>query len=105
MESKNLGRFTLGKQSSLAPKRRNEEAELQNEGDAVDQSVRLMYSAFEGDVDGIHEVLESGVSVNFRDIDYRTTLHVAVCEGFTKVVEFLLQKDAKVDAKDRWGST
>ncbi|XP_020220589.1 integrin-linked protein kinase 1 [Cajanus cajan] len=105
MESKNPARFTLGKQSSLAPERRNEEAEHQNEGDAVDQSVRLMYSAFEGDVDGIREVLESGVNVNFRDIDYRTALHVAACEGFTEVVEFLLQKGAEVDAKDRWGST
>nr|KYP39480.1 hypothetical protein KK1_039214 [Cajanus cajan] len=86
MELKNPGRFTLRKQSSLAPKRRNEEAELQNEGDVVDQSVRLMYSAFEGDG---------------RGIDYRTALHVSVCEGFTKVLEFLLQKDAEVDAKDQ----
>nr|KYP66203.1 Acyl-CoA-binding domain-containing protein 2 [Cajanus cajan] len=100
MESKNPGRFTFGKQLSLAPKHCNEEAELQNEGDVVDQSARWMYSVFEGDVDGICEVLESGVSVNFKDIDYRTALHVAVCEGFTKVVEFLLQKDAEVDAKD-----
>ncbi|XP_014518991.1 serine/threonine-protein kinase STY17 [Vigna radiata var. radiata] len=105
MESKNPARFTLGKQSSLAPERHNEGAEPKNEGNAVDQGVRLMYSAFEGDVDGIREVLESGVSVNYKDIDYRTALHVASCEGFTDVADLLLQKGAEVDAKDRWGST
>jgi len=105
MESKNPARFTLGKQSSLAPERHNEGAEPQNDGDAVDQGVRLMYSAFEGDVDGIREVLESGVSVNYKDIDNRTALHVASCEGFTDVADLLLQKGAEVDAKDRWGST
>lgn len=105
MESKNPARFMLGKQSSLAPERSNEETELGNDGEGVDQGVRLMYSAFEGDVNGIREVLESGVSVNFRDIDGRTALHVASCEGFTDVVDLLLQKGADVEAKDRWGST
>ncbi|KAK7332112.1 hypothetical protein VNO80_28859 [Phaseolus coccineus] len=105
MESKNPARFTLGKQSSLAPERHNEGAEPQNDGDAVDQGVRLMYSAFEGDTDGIREVLESGVSVNYKDIDNRTALHVASCEGFTDVADLLLQKGAEVDAEDRWGST
>ncbi|KAH1208365.1 hypothetical protein AAZX31_15G084900 [Glycine max] len=105
MESKNPARFTLGKQSSLAPERHNKEAELQKDGEAVDQGVRLMYSAFEGDVGGIREALESGVSVNYKDIDNRTALHVAACEGFTDVVDLLLQKGAEVDPKDRWGST
>ena len=67
MESKNPARFTLGKQSSLAPERHNKEAELQKDGEAVDQGVRLMYSAFEGDVDGICEALESGVSVTIEE--------------------------------------
>ncbi|KAK7412510.1 hypothetical protein VNO78_03974 [Psophocarpus tetragonolobus] len=105
MESKNPARFTLGKQSSLAPERHKEEEELRNDGDVVDQGVRLMYSAFEGDVDGIREVLESGVTVNYKDIDNRTALHIAACEGFTEVVDLLLQKGAEVDPKDRWGST
>nr|KYP77003.1 Serine/threonine-protein kinase CTR1 [Cajanus cajan] len=39
------------------------------------------------------------------DIDYHTALHVAACERFTEVVEYLLQKVAEVDAKDRWAST
>lgn len=108
MESKNPARFTLGKQSSLAPEREREESEPNEDGDSVEgvnPGVRLMYSANEGDLDGIREVLESGVSVNFRDIDDRTALHVAACQGLTDVVALLLEKGAEVDAKDRWGST
>lgn len=107
METKNPPRFTLGKQSSLAPERHGEKEQgLQNDdGDAIDPGVRLMYSANEGDVDGISEVLESGVSVNYRDIDGRTALHVAACQGLTHVVALLLEKGADVDPKDRWGST
>jgi hypothetical protein len=110
MEAKNPTRFKLGKQSSLAPERNREEDGLQHDGDddvaaTIDPGVRLMYSANEGDVDGISEVLESGVSVNFRDVDGRTALHIAACQGLTHVVELLLEKGADVDPKDRWGST
>jgi ankyrin repeat protein len=110
MAAKNPTRFKLGKQSSLAPERNREEDGLQHDGDddvaaTIDPGVRLMYSANEGDVDGISEVLESGVSVNFRDVDGRTALHIAACQGLTHVVELLLEKGADVDPKDRWGST
>ncbi|XP_045803221.1 integrin-linked protein kinase 1 [Trifolium pratense] len=108
MEAKNPTRFKLGKQSSLAPERNREEDELQHDADVaatIDPGVRLMYSANEGDIDGIREVLESGVSVNFRDVDGRTALHIAACQGLTHVVELLLEKGADLDPKDRWGST
>ncbi|XP_057429746.1 integrin-linked protein kinase 1 [Lotus japonicus] len=105
MESKNPIRFTLGKQSSLAPERHSEETDTHSDGVAIDSGVRLMYLANEGDLDGIREVLESGVSVNFRDIDGRTALHIAACQGLTHVVALLLEKGAQVDTKDRWGST
>jgi ankyrin repeat protein len=106
MESKNPTRFKLGKQSSLAPERHREEDEVHHDGAAtIDPGVRLMYSANEGDVDGIREVLESGVSVNFRDVDGRTALHIAACQGLTHVVQLLLEKGADVDPKDQWGST
>ncbi|CAI0560714.1 unnamed protein product [Linum tenue] len=64
-----------------------------------------MYAANEGNLDGIQEVLDSGVDVNFRDIDDRTALHIASCQGLTDVAAFLLDKGATVDPKDRWGST
>eukprot|EP00262_Sarcandra_glabra_P015973 TRINITY_DN5045_c0_g1_i1.p1 TRINITY_DN5045_c0_g1~~TRINITY_DN5045_c0_g1_i1.p1 ORF type:complete len:459 (-),score=72.12 TRINITY_DN5045_c0_g1_i1:343-1719(-) len=107
MESKLTGRFTLGKQSSLAPdfdytSGDHDEQEL---SEAIDSTVRLMYLANEGDLKGIEELLDSGINVNFRDIDGRTALHVAACQGRTDVVELLLRRGAKVDQEDRWGST
>ncbi|CAK8530820.1 unnamed protein product [Lathyrus sativus] len=106
MESKNPTRFTLGKQSSLARERHREEDELHDDVDAtIDPGVRLMYSAYEGDVDGIREVLESGMSVDFKDIDGRTALHIAACQGYTDVVDLLLGNGAAVDPKDQWGNT
>ncbi|CAL0301285.1 unnamed protein product [Lupinus luteus] len=108
MESKTPPKFTLWKQSSLAPERDDEESGSNKDGDnveGVDPGVRLMYCANEGDLVGILEVLESGVSVNFRDTDYRTALHIAACQGLTDVVALLIEKGAEVDPKDRWGST
>ncbi|XP_074575258.1 serine/threonine-protein kinase 12-like [Curcuma longa] len=104
MESKSNGRFTLGKQSSLAPSGSDEEG-WAGVPDEIDANIRLMYMANEGDVGGIEELLDSGVDVNFRDIDGRTALHVAACQGFADVVRLLLDKGAQVDPQDIWGST
>ncbi|XP_028760257.1 integrin-linked protein kinase 1 [Neltuma alba] len=101
--NKSQSRFTLGRQSSKAPERRHSCDDIGSE--ALDSSVRLMYLANEGDLDGIKELLDSGSDVNFRDIDGRTALHVAACQGLTDVVEMLIQRGAEVDPKDRWGST
>lgn len=108
MEPKIPVRFTLGKQSSLAPDQRDGYAVVDNDQDdvdGIDRKVRLMYLANEGDLDGIREILDQGVDVNFRDIDDRTALHVAACQGLTDVVSLLLDRGAAVDSKDRWGST
>ncbi|KAI4295340.1 hypothetical protein L6164_035395 [Bauhinia variegata] len=109
MESKNPARFTLGRQSSLAPERHNEELEKpsseEEDAEDIDPGLRLMYLASEGDLDGIHELLDSGINANYKDIDGRTALHVAACQGLTDVVALLLEKGAEVDPKDRWGST
>ncbi|KAL6991296.1 hypothetical protein U1Q18_009413 [Sarracenia purpurea var. burkii] len=105
-------RFSLGKQSSLAPKcggdGEDNEGELvggEEEEREIDPRVRLMYLVNEGDLEGIKELLNSGTDLNFRDIDDRTALHVAACQGFGDVVELLLENGAEVDPKDRWGST
>ncbi|URD85252.1 serine threonine protein kinase [Musa troglodytarum] len=109
MESKSTGRFTLGRQSSLAPDRDCGDESRNGDGfrspDDVDADIRLMYLASEGDLEGIEEVLASGVDVNFRDIDGRTALHVAACQGFADVVRLLLDRGAQVGPEDRWGST
>ncbi|XP_019159294.1 PREDICTED: mitogen-activated protein kinase kinase kinase isoform X3 [Ipomoea nil] len=104
MESKSQSRFSLGRQSSLAPERDavggGDEVE-----EGIDSGIRLMYSANEGDLEGMKELLESGTIVNFRDIDGRTALHVAACQGHPDVVELLLGNGAEVNVEDRWGST
>lgn len=97
-------RFTLGRQSSLAPER--EDLATVEPGDGViDPRVRLMYLANEGDLEGIEELLDSGTNVNFSDIDGRTALHVAACQGRTDVVQLLLHRGAELDLHDCWGST
>ncbi|KAI4306043.1 hypothetical protein L6164_029355 [Bauhinia variegata] len=109
MDNKAQARFTLGRQSSLAPVR--EDSGVASGGgddygsEALEPAVGLMYLANEGDLDGIKELVDSGSDVNFRDIDGRTALHVAACQGLTDVVELLLQKGAEVDPLDRWGSS
>lgn len=101
MESKPARFKTLLKQSSLAPDdRANEEDQVD-----IDPRVNLMYLANEGDLDGIRELLSSGMDVNYRDIDDRTALHVSACQGKSEVVELLLSRGANVDSRDRWGST
>lgn len=99
----------MGKQSSLAPDGHLEDLEELVKQDqteeGIDSRVRLMYLANEGDLEGINELLESGVDVNFHDIDNRTALHIAACQGFADVVALLLERGAEVDSKDRWGST
>lgn len=77
---------------------------LQGDG-GIDPGVKLMYMANEGDLEGIKEELESGTRVNFRDIDGRTALHIAACQGHNDVVQLLLRSGAEVDVMDRWGST
>ncbi|KAG6385282.1 hypothetical protein SASPL_154114 [Salvia splendens] len=111
MESETAAaKFSLWKHSSMAPVRDYEElddAEEHEESDAIDidPGFKLMYLVNGGDLDGIRELLGSGVDVNFRDIDHRTALHVAACQGYGDVAWLLLENGAKVDSCDRWGST
>ncbi|KAL8236079.1 hypothetical protein R6Q59_017160 [Mikania micrantha] len=108
MDSTPQVRFTLGRQSSMAPERvmgsDSEDEELDG-SDLIDPRVRLMFFSSECNLEGIKELLDSGTDVNFKDIDNRTALHVAACQGFCDVAELLLQGGADVDPKDRWGST
>ncbi|KAK9055944.1 hypothetical protein SSX86_027031 [Deinandra increscens subsp. villosa] len=101
-------RFTLGRQSSMAPDRvsGSESEDEEVDGlDLIDPRVRLMFFSSEGNLEGIKELLDSATDVNFKDIDNRTALHVAACQGFCDVAELLLEGGAEVDPKDRWGST
>ncbi|KAF5176081.1 Integrin-linked protein kinase [Thalictrum thalictroides] len=108
METKIPLRKTLVKQSSLAPEREDGTKLVEDElevTETVEPTVRLMYLVNEGDLDGINELLDLGTNVNFSDIDGRTALHIAACQGRTDVVELLIRRGAQIDPKDCWGST
>ncbi|XP_039121575.1 integrin-linked protein kinase 1-like isoform X1 [Dioscorea cayenensis subsp. rotundata] len=106
MDSASTGRFTLGRQSSLAPDHADDHSAAADEvPPEINANIRLMYLSNEGNLEGIIDLLDSGVDVNFQDIDGRTALHVAACQGLADVVELLLKSGAKVDPEDRWGST
>ncbi|KAH0656486.1 hypothetical protein KY285_031368 [Solanum tuberosum] len=109
MESKSQSRFPLGRQSSLAPEKDGVSDGSVTAGHGVDEGIdsglRLMYMTNDGDLEGMEELLDSGTRVNYKDIDGRTALHIAACQGYADVVDFLLKNGAHVDAMDRWGST
>eukprot|EP00741_Cyanophora_paradoxa_P011412 tig00020556_g11023.t1 len=68
--------------------------------------MELMYAAFEGDLDNVKTVIESGViDINLGDYDHRTALHVAASEGELEIVRYLISKGADFNAKDRWLNT
>lgn len=67
--------------------------------------MQLLFLSSKGDEEGIAALVAEGADVNIADFDDRTALHVAACEGHAKVVEFLLNQGANVNARDRWGST
>ncbi|KAK1424855.1 hypothetical protein QVD17_20195 [Tagetes erecta] len=104
MDTKPQVRFTLGKQSSMKPDR-GLDSDSDDGLEAIDPRVRLMFFASEGDLEGIKKLLSSGTDVNFKDIDNRTALHVAACQGFNDVAQLLIQAGAEIDPHDKWGST
>ncbi|MFI5477257.1 glutaminase A [Streptomyces cacaoi] len=78
---------------------------LKKDETAIDGTVRLLWSASTGDLDGIQAALAGGVSARSRDYDGRTALHLAASEGHIDVIEYLLDHGADAAAEDRWGGT
>lgn len=69
------------------------------------QSNNFITAAAEGDLDEVKALLEFGnVDLNQGDYDARTPLHLAASAGASEVVQFLCDKGANVNAKDRWGN-
>lgn len=101
-------RFSFGRQSSLDPIRRStvddDDAEL-TVPENLDSTMQLLFMACRGDVRGVEDLLNEGIDVNSIDLDGRTALHIAACEGHVEVAALLLSRKANIDARDRWGST
>ncbi|CAL9134497.1 unnamed protein product, partial [Musa textilis] len=98
-------RFTFGRQSSLDPNRRSPVRGELGLPENLDATMRLMFMACQGDARGVEDLLKDGLDVNSIDLDGRTALHIAACEGHVDVVRLLLSWRANIDARDRWGST
>ncbi|KAI3754465.1 hypothetical protein L1987_54249 [Smallanthus sonchifolius] len=103
MDVKLKVRIVLGKQSSMKPDS-GFDSDSDDGLEAIDPRVRLMFFVSEGDLKGIKKLLSSGTDVNFRDIDNRTAVHVAACQGFSVVVELLLEGGVEIDPRDKWGA-
>ncbi|THU68820.1 hypothetical protein C4D60_Mb08t07880 [Musa balbisiana] len=103
----NVSRFSFGRQSSLDPNRgtRSPAREELTVPENLDSTMQLLFLASQGDAKGVEELVENGVDVNSIDLDGRTALHIAACEGHIGVVKLLLSWRANIDARDRWGST
>jgi glutaminase len=69
----------------------------------LDGTIRLLWSASNGDLEEVRASLASGVPVRSSDYDGRTALHLAAAGGHLDLVTYLLERDADPEAKDRWG--
>jgi ankyrin repeat protein len=103
-------RFAIARQSSLDPTPRGgPDGSSAHQQLAVpenlDATMRLLFAACQGDAGGVEELLRGGVDVDSIDLDGRTALHIAACEGQGEVVRLLLDWKANINARDRWGST
>ncbi len=68
-------------------------------------TVNLIWAASKGDLNEIKYLESRGVSLNEADYDGRTALHLAAAEGHFETVQYLLNKHAKTDCIDRFGTT
>ncbi|KAJ4790461.1 Integrin-linked protein kinase family [Rhynchospora pubera] len=106
-------RFMYGRQSSLDPNRREPDpggstgstGSQLSVPENLDSTMQLLFVASHGDIEGVEELLKEGIDVNSIDLDGRTALHIASCEGHLEVVKLLLWWRANINARDRWGST
>ncbi|KAJ6418974.1 hypothetical protein OIU84_029137 [Salix udensis] len=90
---RNSLRFSFGRQSSLDPIRRSplhDHAQL-SVPENLDSTMQLLFMASRGDVKGVEDLLDEGVDVNNIDLDGRTALHIAACEGHVEVVKLLFE--------------
>lgn len=66
---------------------------------------QLREAAYDGDLELVQELLDSGVSVNCIDSLHYTPLHFAAESGHSSVVWYLLEKGASVNAVNDHGET
>jgi ankyrin repeat protein len=65
----------------------------------------LCKACAKGDVPLIRRCAENGADIGAGDYDQRTPLHIAASNGHAAAVDFLIQHNAPVAPRDRWGRT
>eukprot|EP00292_Cryptomonas_paramecium_P022112 CAMPEP_0113701302 /NCGR_PEP_ID=MMETSP0038_2-20120614/24489_1 /TAXON_ID=2898 /ORGANISM="Cryptomonas paramecium" /LENGTH=157 /DNA_ID=CAMNT_0000625159 /DNA_START=305 /DNA_END=775 /DNA_ORIENTATION=- /assembly_acc=CAM_ASM_000170 len=65
--------------------------------------INLLEAAAAGNVEELRKLLDQGASIEAVDYDKRSALHLACSEGHLNAVELLIERQAKLDAKNRWG--
>ncbi|MFD8033612.1 glutaminase A [Streptomyces sp. NPDC059717] len=71
----------------------------------IASTIRLLWAASQGDVDGVRVALGMGKPPNSADYDKRTALHLAASEGHFEVVQYLIEHGADPHIEDRWGGS
>ena len=68
--------------------------------------VEILTSAAAGDKVTLERLYLSGVDMNNCDYDYRTALHLAVCENHVSCIKYLIETcKVELNPADRWGNT
>lgn len=68
--------------------------------------LKLCYYAHVGNLEGVKQLIESGV-VDVNEVDYteRTALHAAAAAGHREIVQYLVSQGADRTIQDSWGIT
>ncbi|MFS7962096.1 putative cyclic nucleotide-binding domain, rmlC-like jelly roll, ankyrin repeat-containing [Helianthus anomalus] len=61
-------------------------------------ALRLNFAVYSGDLYRVKRLVASGINPNNTDYDGRSPLHIAAIKGFADLVQFLLQKEARINA-------
>jgi len=69
------------------------------------ESFNLLYFAKQNKLREIRKALAQGGNVNYKDYDYRTSLHIAANYGNFDIVKYLVSHGASINTKDRFGKT
>ncbi len=83
--------------------------DIEMDDDVFAAGCKLLLAAARGDLNMVRRLLQdqnNNITVNFRDYDRRTALHVAASEGHLHMVKCLVEEfDCMINRSDRWGGS
>jgi glutaminase A len=78
---------------------------LYNMTNDIELCQQLLFAAEKGELTTLSALQQLGFSLDSADYDYRSAAHLAACQNYIKVLNYLKKKGANMHAKDRWGAT